>query len=156
MWPPSSDDAGFAQLVEPALEDRADRVGLEPFLRKCRDRERGQRPAAHRVDVADGVRGRDLAVDVGVVDDRREEIDGLHEGRPALPPEHTRIVRGPEVDQDTVVGVRGNVTQHLSELACGEFARSTGAGDHLRQTLGHFSPFVDREFNARSRRSAGD
>jgi hypothetical protein len=28
--------------------------------------------------------------------------------------------------------------QHLSELAGGEFARSTGAGDHLRQTLGHF------------------
>jgi hypothetical protein len=35
--------------------------------------------------------------------------------------------------------LRGDVTQHLSELASGEFARSTGAGDHLRQTLGHFS-----------------
>ena len=29
--------------------------------------------------------------------------------------------------------------QHLSELARGEFARSTGAGDHLRETLGHDS-----------------
>ena len=94
------------------------------------------------------VGGGDLAVDVRVVDDRREEIDGLHERRSALPPIHTRIVRGPEVDQDTVVGLRGDVTQHLSELACGEFARSTGAGDHLRQTLAvmvsRHSPVVDR------------
>ena len=112
-------------------------AGLEPLLREAGDRERGQRTAAHRVDVADRVRRGDLAVDVRVVDDRREEIDRLHERRPALPPVHTRIVRGPEVDQDTVIGLRGDVTQHLSELACGEFARSTGAGDHLRQTLGH-------------------
>src|SRR5207247_719208 len=36
-------------------------------------------------------------------------------------------------------GLRGYGAQHLSELASGEFARSTGAGDHLRQTLGHVS-----------------
>ena len=60
---------------------------------------------------------------------------------PLIPPVHTRIVRGPEVDQDPVVGLRGDVTQHLSELASGEFARSTGAGDHLRQTLGHSFSF---------------
>jgi hypothetical protein len=44
--------------------------------------------------------------------------------------------------------LRGDGTQHLSELASGEFARSTGAGDHLRQTLGHFSPFVRHDVNA--------
>ena len=81
----------------------------------------------------------DLAVDVGVVHDRREEVDRLHQRGPSLPPVHTRIVRGPEVDQDTVIDLRGDVTQHLSELASGEFARSTGAGDHLRQTRGHSS-----------------
>ena len=52
-----------------------------------------------------------------------------------IEPVHTRIVRGPEVDQDTVVGGRGNVTQHLSELASGEFARSTCAADHFGQPL---------------------
>ena len=90
--------------------------------------------AAHRIDVAQRIRGRDLAVDVRVVDDRREEVDSLHQRRPAIPPVHTRIVRGPEVDEDTVVLRDRNGTQHLSELACGEFARSTGAGDHLRQS----------------------
>ena len=75
----------------------------------------------------------------GVVDDWREEIDRLHQRRSALPPVHTRIVRGPEVDKDPVVSGCRYGAQHLSELARGEFARSTGAGDHLRQTLGHGS-----------------
>ena len=130
-------DARFAQLVESAAKDFADGPGLEALFRERGDRERGQRPAAHRVDVADGVGRGDLAVDVRVVDDRREEVDGLHERRSALPREHTRIVRGPEVDEDAVVGRGWDSAQHLSELACGEFARSTGAGDHLGQTLVH-------------------
>ena len=138
MWPPSSETPASRSLSKPPRKIARMVAGLEPVLRERRDRERGQRTAAHRIDVADGVGRGDLAVDVRVVDDRREEIDGLHQRRPALPPVHTRIVRGPEVDQDTVVGLRGDVTQHLSELASGEFARSTGAGDHLRQTLGHF------------------
>ena len=91
----------------------------------------------HCIDIADGVRRGDLTVHVGVVDDRREEVDGLNERRTSLPSVHTRIVRGPKVDQDPVVNGRGYVTQHLSELASGEFTRSTGAGDHLRQALGH-------------------
>src|SRR5258705_7695639 len=131
-------DPRLAEFVEAAAENGADRFRFEAFFRKCCDRQRRQRPAAHRIDVADGIGGGDLAVAVWVVDNRREKIDGLDERRAALPPVHTRIVRGPEVDQDTVVGGRGNVTQHLSELACGEFARSTSAGNHLRQTHGHW------------------
>ena len=108
--------------------------GSRPSLRKPGNRERRQRTAAHRVHVAQRIRRRDLAVGEGVVDDRREEVDGLNERRTALPPVHTRIVRGPEVDEDTVVSRDRDGAQHLSELACGEFARSTGAGDHVRQT----------------------
>src|SRR5205823_6109692 len=48
-------DARFAQLVESAAKDFADGLGLEALFRERGDRERGQRPAAHRVDVADGV-----------------------------------------------------------------------------------------------------
>ena len=132
-------DAGAVQLLEPALENSGDDVALDAFLRKPGNRERRQRPAAHRVDVAQRVRSRDLAVDERVVHDRREEVDGLNERRPAIPPVHTRIVRGPEVDEDTVVRRDRNGAQHLSELAGGEFARSTSAGDHVRQS--HGSPF---------------
>src|SRR5439155_1434468 len=134
--PRMAGDAGFPELVEAAPEDRSNRASVEPFAGECGDRECCQRRATHRVDVAQRVGRGDLSVGVRVIDNRREEIDRLHERRSALPPEHTRIVRGPEVDEDAVVLLRGNVTQHLSELACGEFARSTGAGDHLRQASG--------------------
>jgi hypothetical protein len=42
----------------------------------------------------------------------------------------------PEVDQHARVGLQRNVPQDLGELACGEFAGSAGAADHLGQTLG--------------------
>ena len=79
--------ARFAQLVEPAAEDLR-------RLRRCRDascwkrrnRQRRQRPPAHGVDVAQRVGRGDLAVDVGVVHDRREEVHRLHQRRAALPP----------------------------------------------------------------------
>jgi hypothetical protein len=50
-------------------------------------------------------------------------------------PEHTGIVRGPEVDQDTVVGGDGQIAQDLSELASGELAGSTSAGGVVGQSL---------------------
>jgi hypothetical protein len=131
--------ASLAQLVEAALEDCANRLVLQSLLRKSRDRQRRQRPAAHRVNVAECVCRGDLAIDIWIVDDWREEIDRLHQRRSALPPVHTRIIRGPEIDKDPVVSVYWYGAQHLSELARGEFTRSTGAGDHLRQTLGHGS-----------------
>jgi hypothetical protein len=74
----------------------------------------------------------------------------LHERWPALPPVHTRIIRGPEVDEDAVVYLRGDVTQHLSELACGEFARSTGAGHHLGQTLHHKNDLTQNSQNTQN------
>ena len=40
----------------------------------------GQGFAAHRVDVAEAVGRRDLAEQIGVVHDRREEIQGLDQG----------------------------------------------------------------------------
>jgi hypothetical protein len=74
---------------------------------------------------------------VRVVDDRREEVDRLDERVRVVPPVHTGIVRGPEVHEDPVVLRHGNSAQDLSELASGEFARSTRAGDHFGQALGH-------------------
>ena len=128
-------DAGFAQLVEPALKDGGDRVVVEALFRKARDRERRDRPSAHRVDVAHRIRRGDLSVDIRVVDDRREEVHRLHQRRSTLPRVHTGIVCSPEVDQDARISLRWEVAQDLSELAGSEFARSTRAADHLGQPL---------------------
>ena len=142
--PSEERDTGPAQRIEAAAKNGADRRAIDPFSGEARNGERRQRTSAHRVDVAQRVGGSDLTIGVRIVDDRGKEIDRLHQRRSPLPPVHTRIVRGPEVHQDAVVDRCGDVTQHLSELACGEFARSTGAGDHLRQTLGHVPPFPGR------------
>jgi hypothetical protein len=115
---------------EDRLQQRAIRIGG-----KRRNGERRERTAAHGVHVAEGVGCRDAAVDLRIVDDGGEEIDRLHE-RPALvEPVHTRIVRGPIVDEDPVVGLHGQIAQHLGELTSGEFARSTGTMRIVGQLL---------------------
>ena len=126
-------DAGFAQLVEAAAKDLRDVVGVQAVLRKRRNRQRGERAAAHRIDVAQRVRRGDLSIDIRVVDDRREEVHRLHQRRTTLPRVHTGIVRSPVVDEDAWVSLGWYAAQDLSELARGEFARSTGAADHLGQ-----------------------
>ena len=135
VWPPSSATPASRSVSTPPEKIRRIVVGVEPVFGKAGDRQRRQWPPAHRVDVAQRVRRRDLPVDVGVVDDRREEVHRLHQRRPRLPRVHTGIVSGPEVHQDARVGLRRNVAQHVSELAGGEFARSTSAAHQLGETL---------------------
>ena len=48
------------ESVEPAREHAADDIRLDIPGRKCRDRQRGQRRAAHRIDVADRIRRRSI------------------------------------------------------------------------------------------------
>jgi hypothetical protein len=64
-----------AAAGEDLLEDR----GVQRVDRKGRDVERRDRFPAHRVDVAERVRGGDPAEVVRVVDDGREEVDRLDE-----------------------------------------------------------------------------
>jgi hypothetical protein len=52
---------------------------------------------------------------------------------------HTGIVRGPEVDEDPVVGRQRDSAQDLSELARGELAGSAGAGGEVGQASMRFS-----------------
>src|SRR5688572_7364028 len=106
---------------------------MKAVLRKRRDRERGDRPTAHRIHIAQRIRRGDLAVEIWVVNDRREEIDGLHERQPRFAVSryavHTRIVRSPVVDKDAWIRLGWYAAQDLSELARSEFGRSTGAAD---------------------------
>ncbi len=115
---------------------RTDRSAL---LRKRRDRERGERTAAHRIHVAHGVGGGDLSVDERIVDDRREEIDRLDERALAVEPVHTCIVRGPVIDEDPWVVRRVQIAQNLGELASRELTGSTRAGGVVGQSF-HVNP----------------
>ncbi len=64
------------------------------FVGEAHEGERGEGPSSHGIDVAKGVGGGDLAEGVGIVDDGREEVDGLNE----------RLVRS-ELIHSGVVGV---------------------------------------------------
>ena len=78
VCPPRIDDARRGRDRRAAGQDRRQDLGAERLDREGGDVERGQRRAAHRVDVADRVGRGDATEVVRVVDDRREEVDGLH------------------------------------------------------------------------------
>ena len=59
---------------------------------KADDVQRGERLTAHRVDVGQRVRRGDLPEQIRIVDDRREEVDGLHEREIVGQHEDARVV----------------------------------------------------------------
>jgi hypothetical protein len=63
--------------------------------------------SAHGVDIAERVGGGDLAEDVRVVHDRREEIHGLDEGLVGRDLIHSGVVGVIEADQDIGVMLPG-------------------------------------------------
>lgn len=70
--------SGFHHLGKAAGKDLLQDVEIA-FVGKADDSQRGQRPSAHGVNVAQGIGGRDLAKGERVVNDGREEIHGLDE-----------------------------------------------------------------------------
>ena len=61
------------------------------------------RPPAHGVDVRQRVGRGDLAKQIGIVDHRREEVDGLHEAQIIVHAKDARIVGGIEPHEQVVV-----------------------------------------------------
>src|SRR5205814_10255646 len=73
------------------------------FFRKANESKGGERASAHRVNVAQRVCGRDLAESVGIVNDWREEIDGLHESLVGCDFIHSGVVGVVEADYNVRV-----------------------------------------------------
>jgi len=71
----------FRDLVGTAFENLVDGLEREEIGRHRDDIHRGDGLASHGVDVGKGVGGRDLPEEVGVVDDRGEEIEGLDQSQ---------------------------------------------------------------------------
>ena len=104
VWPPATRHPASRQIAAAPAEHFAQQVERQRFARPRRDVEREQRGAAHRVHVAQRVRGGDCAPGRGVVDDRGEEVDRGHQcpiGREAI---DGSVVPGRGVDQQRGVG----------------------------------------------------
>ena len=84
---------------------------------KCDDGERGNRPAAHGVDVAERVGGGNLAEQIGIVHDRREKIDGLYDGEIVGEAIDGGVVTGFKADEDIRIGLRRKAFENGVENA---------------------------------------
>ena len=83
------------------------RISRSRFLGKADECQRGERLAAHGVNIAQRVGGGDLAEGVRIVDDGGEEVDCLHQrliGRDLI---HAGVVGVVEADQNVGVVLPG-------------------------------------------------
>ena len=139
-----------------SLQDLAEQLGRE-LLREGRDRQREQRRPAHREDVVEGVRGRDRAERVRVVDDRREEVDREDERAVVVEPVDGGVVGGVEPDQE-VSGVRRDepgeeLLEPRRRVLRGAAPRFRQRGE--RRCLRHHCRVYAREGVAAARREHG-
>ena len=134
--PASDGDAGLGDLVRPTAQDLADDVGVE-VLGEGAQVQREERLGAHGVDVAERVGGRDGPKPVGVVDDRRKEVDGLHDGLGVIEAVDGGVIGRAKADQQVgEIGwfeARLERPQHGGQGLGPQLGRSPGAGRHRGQ-----------------------
>ena len=78
-----------------------------PLVRKADQASALMRPAAHRVNIAERVGGRNLAEDVGIVNNGREEVDRLHQRQLGRELIHSGVVGCVEADQNIGIVLPG-------------------------------------------------
>ena len=128
------DAAGRAAGVGTATQDLDQQVHRELLIGEADEVQRGERLGAHGVDVAERVGGGDATEGERVIDQRREEIRGLHERKLVRKPEHTRIVAGIGPDQQVRVRHGLELAQHLRQAVLRQLAGSAGTGRVIGQT----------------------
>ena len=121
---------------ESSSEDLAELVLGDPLPRETADVQAGDGPPPHGVDVAQGVGGGDPSEIERIVDDRRDEVEGLHEGEPVGETEHSRVVRSVETDEHVRIGarVRRESVRDLPEVRRTHLGRSTAGRREVCQS----------------------
>ena len=97
-------DAGLGADVSGALEHLAQALEAQLLDRPGDEAQRAYRLCAHGVDVAQGIGGGDAAIVERVVDDGREDIDGLDQRQIVAQAEHRRVVGASVADQQAWFG----------------------------------------------------
>ena len=89
--------ARLHHLAQPAGENLLEYLHVA-LLGEADQGQRRDRPAAHGINIAERVGGRDLAEGVGVVDDGREEVHRLHQRQLGRELIHSGVVGFVEAD----------------------------------------------------------
>jgi hypothetical protein len=130
------DGAGLLKAFDAALKNLFEPCQARVFVVGIADEvESGERLASHGVDVAEGIGGGDLAIDKGLVDDRRKEVDGLNERNLIGEAVDARVVVRFGADEKVRVVERRQVAQDLRDPLGGQLARSTGARSVIDQAF---------------------
>lgn len=131
--------ASLMDLVLSSAEDFTEYLDRQLRGRKSDDAERGQWLTAHGVHVGQRVGGSDLAELVRIVDDRREEVDGLDERETVGQPEDPRVIEGLATDKDSGIGSRVQRREGAGKVTRTQLGGSTRAAGELGKAEGFFS-----------------
>ena len=93
----------------------------------------------HGVHIGQSVRGSDLSELVWIVDDGREEVDGLNERETIGQPENSRVIEGLSTDKDAGIGSRVQRREGAGQVTRTQLGGSTRAAGELGQSEGFFS-----------------
>ena len=156
--PASEHGAGVLEHVEPAAQD-LEQILLDLVLGAIRhggDGQRARRLAAHGIDVAERVIGGDAAEQVGIVDERAEEVDGLDQHAVARGRgEDGGIVGGIEPDQQTAVSLWRQPMQDTREGIAADLGAATAAAHRRRRRARPADPLPLRAAAVCGRRHVG-
>ena len=103
------------------------------LLRPDHDVQRRQRPAAHGVDIRQGVGGGDAAEPPGVVNDGREEVQGLDQGPVAVHLVDAGVLVAHRPHQQVRVAMVTELMENLPEAPRRQLGGSTATGAIVRQ-----------------------
>ena len=122
--------ACFLYLFRPAAQDVPENAKVL-FFRKGDDIERRQYPAAHGVDIAQGIGCANLAEHVRVRHHRREKVYGLDEGQVIPQADHCRIIRPIKPDEQILALPARKVPEKRPQIARPYFGIAAAADDEL-------------------------
>jgi hypothetical protein len=119
-------ESRFDRFVRAAAKNVFEHVERKFVRREPCDREPEDRRRAHRVDVGDRVRRGDLSEEIWIVDDRREEIDGLRDRGVTRDANHGRVIAG-RISDKKIPGpfAGGEFGKDRAQVILTQLARST-------------------------------
>ena len=114
-------------LVLAAAQNLGEYLDRQLTRREADDVERRQRFATHRVDVGQRVRRSNLPEEVGIVDDRGEEVDRLDQREIVGQRKDPRIVEGLAPDNEARIRSNGDSFQRARQVTRTQLGGSTRA-----------------------------
>ncbi len=131
--PADDGDARLSRLVGRPAQDVGKRFHGQLLIGKADEVERGQRFAAHGIDIAQGIGGRDGAEIVGPIDDGREKIGRQHKGQIVVELIDGGIVGGSAADQHVGIGDDRQLAEQGQQVARRLLGGAAGTFGKLRQ-----------------------